>query len=35
MRERFEEHAGRVEVRAAEGRGFEVHGFIPRPQGVS
>ncbi len=29
MRERFEEHAGRVKIVAAEGRGFEVHGFIP------
>jgi signal transduction histidine kinase len=31
MRERFEEFSGRIEVTAAAGRGFEVHGFIPRP----
>lgn len=35
MRERFEEYAGRIEFTAAEGRGFEVHGFMPRVQGVS
>ena len=29
MRERFEEHAGRVEIVSAAGRGFEVHGFMP------
>jgi signal transduction histidine kinase len=29
MRERFQEHAGRVEFEAGEGRGFEVHGFMP------
>jgi signal transduction histidine kinase len=32
MRERFEEYAGRVEFRAADGRGFEVHGFMPKPR---
>ena len=31
MRERFEEHAGRVEFDAGDGRGFEVHGFMPGP----
>ena len=29
MRERFAEHAGRVEVASQPGRGFEVHGFMP------
>jgi signal transduction histidine kinase len=32
MRERFEEHAGRVEFNPGPGRGFEVHGFMPRPE---
>jgi signal transduction histidine kinase len=32
MRERFEEYSGRVDVGGAPGRGFEVHGFMPRPQ---
>jgi signal transduction histidine kinase len=32
MRERFEECAGRVEFTSAAGRGFEVHGFMPRPE---
>lgn len=32
MRERFEEYAGRVEVRSRAGAGFEVHGFMPRPE---
>jgi signal transduction histidine kinase len=32
MRERFAQHAGRVEITAAPGRGFEIHGFLPRPQ---
>jgi signal transduction histidine kinase len=31
MRERFEEHAGRVEFNPGDGRGFEIHGFMPRP----
>lgn len=35
MRERFEEHAGRVEIRSAAGRGFEVHGFMPRAEAAS
>lgn len=35
MRERFEAFAGRVEFRAGQGRGFEVHGFIPNPRGPS
>ena len=34
MRERFEEFSGRVEFSAAGG-GFEVRGFMPRPQAVS
>jgi signal transduction histidine kinase len=29
MRERFEQHAGRIEFVSAEGRGFEVHAFMP------
>jgi signal transduction histidine kinase len=29
MRERFEEHGGRAEFRAAPGRGFEVRAFLP------
>ena len=32
MRERFEAQAGHVEVRTSAGRGFEVHGFLPRTQ---
>jgi len=32
MRERFEEYAGRVDFRASDGRGFEVHGFMPKPR---
>ena len=32
MRERFEEYAGRVDSRASDGRGFEVHGFMPKPR---
>lgn len=35
MRERFEEHAGRVEFTSAAGRGFEVHGFMPRAEAAS
>lgn len=35
MRERFEEHAGRVEVSSAAGHGFEVHGFMPRAEAAS
>jgi signal transduction histidine kinase len=35
MRERFEEHAGRIEFSSAEGRGFEVHGFMPRAEAAS
>jgi signal transduction histidine kinase len=35
MRERFQEFAGRVDFTAAAGRGFEVHGFLPRPQAAS
>lgn len=31
MRERFEEHGGRVEFIPGEGRGFEFHGFMPSP----
>lgn len=31
MRERFEEFSGRIEVTSGAGRGFEVHGFLPRP----
>ena len=32
MRERFAQHAGRVDITAAPGRGFEIHGFLPRAQ---
>jgi len=32
MRERFEEYAGRIEFQSGAGRGFEVHGFMPRPE---
>ena len=32
MRERFEEYAGRIEFRSAAGQGFEVRGFMPRPE---
>jgi signal transduction histidine kinase len=32
MRERFEEHSGHVEFRSEHGRGFEVHGFMPKPR---
>jgi signal transduction histidine kinase len=32
MRERFEEYAGRIEVRSTPGQGFEVRGFMPRPE---
>jgi signal transduction histidine kinase len=35
MRERFEEQAGRLDVRAEPGRGFEVHGFLPRVEARS
>ena len=35
MRERFEEHAGRVEFNPGDGRGFEIHGFMPRPETAS
>ena len=35
MRERFEEHAGRVEVMTRLGHGFEVHGFMPRAEAAS
>jgi signal transduction histidine kinase len=35
MRERFEEHAGRVEVMSQPGGGFEVHGFMPRAEAAS
>jgi signal transduction histidine kinase len=31
MRERFEEHAGRVDVESTSGGGFEVHAFMPKP----
>jgi signal transduction histidine kinase len=31
MRERFEEHAGRVEVTPGAGHGFELRAFLPRP----
>ena len=31
MRERFEEHGGRVEVRSGAGGGFEVRAFLPLP----
>jgi signal transduction histidine kinase len=32
MRERFEEYAGRVEVKSAAGQGFEVRAFLPRAE---
>lgn len=32
MRERFEGFGGRVEFRAGDVHGFEVHGFMPRPR---
>jgi signal transduction histidine kinase len=32
MRERFEEYAGRIEVHSTPGHGFEVRGFMPRPE---
>jgi signal transduction histidine kinase len=32
MRERFEEYAGRVEFHSVAGKGFEVRGFMPRPE---
>lgn len=35
MRERFEEYAGRIEVTSGEGRGFEVHGVMPRAEASS
>jgi signal transduction histidine kinase len=35
MRERFDEFSGRLDVTPGEGRGFEVHGFMPRPGTVS
>jgi len=35
MRERFAQHAGRVEITAAPGRGVEIHGFLPRAQTAS
>ena len=35
MRERFQEHAGRVEFEGGEGRGFEVRGFMPLSQAAS
>ena len=31
MRERFEDCGGSVEFHGGDGRGFEVHGFLPRP----
>jgi signal transduction histidine kinase len=31
MRERFEDCGGSVEFHGGDGRGFEVHGFMPRP----
>ena len=33
MRERFEALGGRVEYRSGQGRGFEVHGFMPATGG--
>ena len=30
MRERFAEYDGRIEVAPGAGRGFEIHGFMPR-----
>jgi signal transduction histidine kinase len=35
MRERFGELSGSIDVTAGSGRGFEVHGFMPRPGTVS
>jgi signal transduction histidine kinase len=35
MRERFEEHSGRVEFDGAAGRGFEVRGFMPAARATS
>jgi signal transduction histidine kinase len=32
IRERFEEYAGRVEFESTSGRGFQVRGFMPRPE---
>jgi signal transduction histidine kinase len=32
MRERFEEYAGRIEFQSIAGQGFEVRGFMPRPE---
>jgi signal transduction histidine kinase len=32
MRERFEEYAGRIEFESIAGHGFEVRGFMPRPE---
>jgi signal transduction histidine kinase len=32
MRERFEEYSGRVDFKSAVGQGFEVRGFMPRPE---
>jgi len=32
MRERFEEYAGRIEFQSVAGQGFEVRGFMPRPE---
>ena len=31
MKERFEEHGGRVDVRSGRGRGFHVQAFVPLP----
>jgi signal transduction histidine kinase len=31
MKERFEEHGGRVDVRSGDGGGFEVRAFLPLP----
>ncbi|MBI2188578.1 MAG: sensor histidine kinase [Acidobacteria bacterium] len=35
MRERFTELSGRIDVTPGPGRGFEVHGFIPRPEAAT
>jgi len=35
MRERFEECGGSVAFEGGDGRGFEVHGFMPRPRSGS
>ena len=35
MRERFEEHGGRVEFNPGAGRGFEIHGFMPRAESAA